>query len=82
MGSWYHNVSDGLEFDGSGSALRQGETFLSGGGVGLPSGLSQSPPLDPGSDELSPGWNPMRAYQKLVWSIDMVDGKSMMNLPS
>ena len=82
MGSWYHNVADRLGFNGSGSALRQGETFSSGGGVGFPSGLSHNPPLDPVSDVLSPEWNPMRAYQKLVWSIDMVDGKSMMNLPS
>ena len=26
--------------------------------------------------------NPIRADQKLVWSMDLFDGKSMMNLPS
>ena len=31
---------------------------------------------------LSPWRNPTRAFQKLVWLIGMVDGKSIMNLPS
>ena len=82
-------MPDGLGFNESESALRQGEVSSSGGGVGLPSGLSQNSPLDTVSFEvrplegaLSPEWNPTRACQKLVWLMDLVDGKSMMNLPS
>ena len=78
-----------MGFNGSGSALRQGETFLSGGGVGLPLGLCQNSPVESVSSDVlpleevsSPERNSTRAYQKLVWLIDMVDGKSMMNLPS
>ena len=82
-------MSDGLGFNGSGSALRQGEAFSSGGGVGFLSGLSQNSPVDtisssvrPLEEVLPPERNPTRAYQKLVWFIDMVGGKSTMNLPS
>ena len=89
MVSWYHNIPDGLGFNGSGSALRQGEVYSSGGGVGLPSGLSQNPPVDAVSFEArplvgvsSPERNSTRADQKLVRSRDIFDGKSMMNLPS
>lgn len=81
-------MPDGLGFNESESALRQGEAFSSGGGVGL-SPLSQSSPVDttssgarPSEGALSPERNPTRADQKLVWLRDMADGKSTMNLPS
>ena len=38
--------------------------------------------MDTVPSEPSPWRNPTRAFQMLVWLIDMVDGKSMMNLPS
>ena len=83
MGPWYHSVSGGLGFNGSGSALREGEVFSSSAEARL---LFRGSPVDtvssPEEGLSSPERNPIRADQKLVWSIDLFDGKSMMNLPS
>lgn len=60
---------------------------ISGGGVGLPSGLSQKPleastSVLPEELVLFPLENPTLADQKLVSFIDLLEGRSMMKRPS